>query len=491
MRNYPASLVAGFVHALMRSAPLAGVLRGAGLAALAAAASLLAACNGGGISGEPPQLRVINEDFGAATSFDVRVNSTSIVTNLGFGQATSFQPVTPGSNTVVAFDPTGTTTAVLTASFTTAFGASYSVFALAGSALVVAQDNAPVAAGKARLSLVHAFPGQGALDIYLTAPTANLPVSPSISALTYGAGASGASAIAPGVLTVASGDYRIRATAAGDATQKVLFDSGPITLESGADLLMAVVQTSGSAAPFSLVSLDDASNVFQILDQRVQLRMGNFAPALGAVDAFLNPGTNVNSPATLFFSDLTLGGVTPYVAEMPGAYEASMAVTTQFQSVVQAPLALSASTSISVFAIGLRGQASPTNLQLLTLLDDLSAPPSGMANLRVVHLAPDLAPVDVVLLDTSGAMPVISRRLIAGLAYSGASTYVSLPAGSYTVALVPAGADLPLLPASGALSLSLDTGTVSTLVAAGCQNPSAGKCASASAALQLVWRQDN
>jgi hypothetical protein len=219
--------------------------------------------------------------------------------------------------------------------------------------------------------------------------------------------------------------------------------------------------------------------------------MGQFAPALGAVDAFLDPSGTANSSTNLFASDLPLGSVTGYTAELPGAYEGAMALTGQTLSVVQASLPLSASTAISVFAIGLSGQPSPANLQLLTLVDDLSTPVSGMANLRIVQLAPDLPPVDVVVLDVSGTTPVISGRLVADLAYAGASANLSLTAGSYTIALVPTGADTPLLPTSGGLALNLTAGTVSTLVVEGCEYPGSGICGAGSTALQLATLQDN
>jgi hypothetical protein len=318
-----------------------------------------------------------------------------------------------------------------------------------------------------------------------------LPASPSIPALTYSGGTTSGAAIAATELNLSSGDYRIRAVATGDTTQTVVFDSGPITLESGADLLLAVVQTSGSAGAFALMTIDDSSTVSQMLDQRVQVRMGNFAPALAAVDAYLDPSGTANDGTNLFGSDLPLGSTTAYQAEFPGAYVASMPLTGQTLGVVQSPLALAPSTAISVFAVGISGQPSPANLQLLTLLDDLSVPPNGAAALRIVQLAPDLYPVDVVELDVSGATPVISGRLVVNLAYTGASAYLSLPPGSYTIALVPTGLDVPLLPASGSLQLNLSAGTVNTLVADGCMNPGSGICGSSSAALQLVPLQDN
>jgi hypothetical protein len=448
-------------------------------------ALLLAACGSGNGSNAAPQLRVVDDAYAATNNFDVLVNSVSAVTDLGYGGVTALQGAAEGGNTVV-FEPTGTTTTVLTASFPAAKGYDYTVFALESSsslsALIVAQGSASVAAGEAQLNFVSAYPGQGALDIYLTAPTADLPASPTIAAL--GFQGTDSSAIAPTALTVAAGDYRLRAFAPGD-TSSAVFDSGPITFASGANLLLAINQASGSAAPFNLLVLGLDGSDFTIADQRVNLRLGSFAPAAGTLDTYLDPTGEGNTSANVFFAGLGAFDVTPYQAELPAAYRVSMTDSGSTLEIVGASEALGPGTARSIFAIGLAGQASPNQLQLLALTDDLSAPANGQAKLRIVHVAPDLAPVDIVLLDVSGATPVIVRRIGADLSYTGASSYASLVAGSYTVAVVPTGQDTPLLPSSGGSQLDLSAGTVYTLVIDGCRFPGSGICGGASAALQL------
>jgi hypothetical protein len=452
---------------------------------------LLASCgNGNGGGTAAPQLRVIDAAYGAANNFDVLVNSVSAATDLGYGAVTALQAANEGGNTVV-FEPTGTTTKALTAAFPGAKGYNYSVFALGGgaspSALIVAQSNASVPAGQARMSFVSAYPGNGALDIYLTALTAALPASPTVAALAYQG--SDSSAIAPSVLGVTAGDYRIRAYAAG-GTGTPVFDSGPITAASGADLLLAIEQTSGSAAPFDFFVLGADNSVLHIDDQRVELRLGSFAPALGTVDTFLDPSNEGNSSANSFLAGLPALEVTTYQAELPGTYRVSLANSGSTVELLGASLALGAGTARSVFAIGVSGQASPYDLRLLALTDDLSAPATGQAKLRILHAAPDLGAVDVVLLDVSGSTPVIASRIAVNLTYSAASSYIPLATGSYTVAVVPTGLATPILPVSGGSVLDLSAGTVYTLVADGCRYPGSGVCSASSAALQLQLLTD-
>jgi len=459
---------------------------GRGLALFVVLGLVLASCgNGNGGGSAAPQVRVVDAAYQASNNFDVLVNSVSAATDFAYGGLTAYQPAAEGGNAVV-FEPTGTKTTVLSASFPGANGYDYSVFALqdgtALSALIVAQSNASVPSGQARLSFVSAYPGQGALDIYLTAPTADLPARPTIAALSFQGSAT--VAISPVVIGVAAGDYRIRAYAAG-STSTAAFDSGTITAASGADLLLAVSQTSGSAAPFTLLALGADGSQFTIADQRVELRLANFAPAQGTVDTFLDPGSTGNSSANAFASGLGALGVTAYQTELPGAYRVSMANAGSTVELVGTPLALGPGTARSIFAIGLGGQASPDELRLLALTDDLSDPPVGQGKLRMVNVAPDLVPVDVVLLDLSGPSPVIARRLAVNLSYTGASAYIALPAGNYTAAVVPTGLDTPLLPSSSGAALALAAGQVLTLVIDGCRYPGSGTCGAASAALRL------
>jgi hypothetical protein len=83
----------------------------------------------------------------------------------------------------------------------------------------------------------------------------SIPVN--VGALAYGQ--------STGRVEIPAGDYRIRATAAGN-TGAVVYDSGTVPLAAGADLLIAAVANTGpGAAPIQLVSLDGQGSA-KILD---------------------------------------------------------------------------------------------------------------------------------------------------------------------------------------------------------------------------------
>jgi hypothetical protein len=125
-------------------------------------------------------------------------------------------------------------------------------------------------------------------------------------------------------------------------------------------------------------------------------------------------------------------------------------------------------TSVSVFAIGLVGGSGNRAPILKAYVDD-RLPVAGQAKVRVIHLAPDSPPVDVVTVNGG----VIGQRLVTNLAYADAtSTPLALAPGTYTLAVVPTGASTPLLPAGG-VSVIFAAGDVKTVVAVGALAPNA------------------
>jgi hypothetical protein len=72
----------------------------------------------------------------------------------------------------------------------------------------------------------------------------------------------------------------------------------------------------------------------------------------------------------------------------------------------------------------------------------LAATPAGAADgdgyVRLAHLSPDTPAVDVYLKDQSGK---VKAQTFPGVAYGVMSPYLRLPAGTYSVAMRPAGAD--------------------------------------------------
>ena len=130
-------------------------------------------------------------------------------------------------------------------------GALYSVYATdvlsAITPLVLVDDNRPVAT-EAKVRIVHLAPGAGLVDIYVTAPGADIGVAePAITGFEFGA--------ETGYLSLAAGSYDVTVTAAGTKTAAI----GPATLalENGGVYTVAARDATGGGAPFGVILLDD------------------------------------------------------------------------------------------------------------------------------------------------------------------------------------------------------------------------------------------
>lgn len=160
-----------------------------------------------------------------------------------------------------------------------------------------------------------------------------------------------------------------------------------------------------------------------------KVRVIHASPDAPAVDIFVNGDralTNVPFFTASDYLDLPAGSYRVQVA--PTGQDASAAV-------IDATATIEAGKAYTIAATGLVADIQPTIFE-----DNLSAPASGNAKIRVYHLSPDAPAVDV--------KPAGGDALISGLAFPQASSYLEVPAGSYDLQVTPAGAsdvviDLP------------------------------------------------
>jgi hypothetical protein len=139
--------------------------------------------------------------------------SQSAPASLATPSTAPYAAVLAGNRSFVLKRTADTNTTVATLPFTVASGQDRSVFAVGGAgattvtALVTTDDNT-LSEGQARVRVVQLSPTAGALDVFLTAPGADLSTAtPVASAVAY----QGASTY----LTLAPGSYQLRAVPAG------------------------------------------------------------------------------------------------------------------------------------------------------------------------------------------------------------------------------------------------------------------------------------
>jgi hypothetical protein len=101
--------------------------------------------------------------------------------------------------------------------------------------------------GSARVRAIHGAPSAPTVDIYVTAPEADLSGAPTLAGVPFQA--------VSDYLTIPGGDYRIRVTPAN--TKTVAIDSGSLNVPSGSVLSVIARDNVGGGAPFSFLVLDD------------------------------------------------------------------------------------------------------------------------------------------------------------------------------------------------------------------------------------------
>lgn len=196
------------------------------------------------------QLRVVHASPDAP-NVDVLVDGAVALTDVPFRTASPYLEVSVGARNL-RVRPTGTTTVVIDADADFVSGRAYTVLATGRVAslapLVLTDDLTAPGAGNIRLRLVHASPSAGNVDIYVTAPSADLgATSPTLTNVPFRAAST--------YLEVPAGTYRVRITPAG--TKTVAIDANNVTLTAGQVRTAVAVDAAGGGAPLGALLLAD------------------------------------------------------------------------------------------------------------------------------------------------------------------------------------------------------------------------------------------
>ncbi len=223
------------------------------LSLLLAATTLTAACSDDddntGPEGEA-RVRVVHASPDAP-NVDVLLDDAEVLADVPYLAASDYLQVPAGEHNVKV-NAAGTSTSVIDADVDLTDGTDYTVIAsglVASIApIVLEDDNSAPGSGNARVRAIHGAPSAPAVDIYVTAPGADLEAeTPALSALEFGDVAD--------YIEAPAGDYQVRVTPAG--TKTVVIDSGTLSLASGQVRTAIAVDATGGGAPFSLLLLED------------------------------------------------------------------------------------------------------------------------------------------------------------------------------------------------------------------------------------------
>jgi len=330
-------------------------------------------------SADSPNVNVLADETALLENVPYHTSSGVLEVDAGDYDIT-VQGILPDDSTVDAIGP---------ASLTFAADTRYEVFA-AGQLgdeslepLVLSNPVSDVAAGESRIQVVHAAYGAPTVDVYLTAPDAELSSASATLTLAYGEDS--------GQVDVETGDYRIRLTGAGD--DAVIFDSGTVSLADGDDYIIAAtnnVAANSANSPVTLqVSDGEATTLINDADAGADVRVVHAVADAPNVDVTLNDAADPQIAGLAFLS------ATDYLNLEAAEYSIDVAAAGGSPVVLEdLPLEVENAMSYSVYAVG---ELSTIGLQVLT---EERRSVATEAKIQLVHAAPSAGNVDIYVTET-------------------------------------------------------------------------------------------
>jgi hypothetical protein len=375
-------------------------------AAFCVTSLILTGCSKSNSSSSGGQMRVINA-FSQANALDVSVNAKPVVSGLPFQSSSQYVDVDTGAQTVIV-SITGVSTALVNTTFNLSSNTKYSYVIFgpqtAVGAQLVTDSFTDPGDGFFSLRLINAAAGPGALDLYVTAPGADLSATaPAVANVPYGSNSL--------FVSVTKGtSFEIRITPAG--TKDVIYDGVPQTFaeRSGASIV-ALSKGSGKLVNVVLLREDDVGSSALVDNLLTQYKVVNASLVPSALNVFVD--------GSLQLSNIPYTGVSNYQRTSTGTHSFSFeATTTPGASLLTLVQTLTAATDTSIVLTGTAGALHP-----LVLQDNNLPPPTSTANVRFVNSSADVAAFDVF---------VNFSKQVSGLSINSASGYVNLTAAAST-----------------------------------------------------------
>lgn len=336
-----------------------------------------------------------------STSVSVTVGGTSVMSGSPFETITPYQDIPAGTYTVTV-NIAGFSIPVFTVSeaLNNVSAYTFATFGSAANVVGVMLDDTlfiNIPANNFALRLANASPTAGGIDIYLTAPGADISTaSPLITGMFYAASSA--------FINVPLGNYQLRLTRAG--TKEVIFDApAPSFADASGQTVLAYSRGSGQLVNVALLTTGGPGT---IIDNRLaQFKAINASSVASPLNVFVDGDiTLANIPYTGFSNYQVVNAGTHTITVEAAATPGATLLTTS------PTLTPATDTSIALYG-------SAGSLGALVLTDANVSTLSAKAQVRFVNVSPDLASIDVY---ANGTLAV------AGLVQNSASGYALLDA---------------------------------------------------------------
>ncbi len=374
------------------------VLLGAFWLALAVVA--LTGCNSGkGVTDPAVQhamLRIANLIPDASGPLNVALDGNTFVSGLNFEGLTQYQQIDSGARVIQISVAGGVNNIISTAlNFTGTTNYTFVTYGPveAATGFLVNDTTTDPGAGHFNLRVINAATGVPSVDVYVTAPGANLDTAaPSVAGVAFG--------LASGFRTLPAGNVEIRITPAN--TKEVIYDSAPQSFSEHAQV-EAVVYTRASSklVGVTLLNIDNTGTSIASPNLLAQFKVINGSSVPSPLNVFVNQN--------LLLSNIPFGGASSYQKTASGAPTVSVEATaTPGAALLTLMPTLGPGTDSSILLIGPAGA-----LTALVLSDNNLPPVPSRARVRFVNGTRDVSALDLY---------VNFSKLISGLAMNSAST---------------------------------------------------------------------
>jgi hypothetical protein len=171
-------------------------------------------------------------------------------------------------------------------------------------------------------------------------------------------------------------------------------------------------------------------------DPKAFLRVVHASPDAPNVDVLVDGKT--------VLTDVAYGTGSDYLKVKAGSRKIEVRATGTSDDVINVTVTLDKNNYYTAMATNFLANISP-----VLLTDDHTAPPSGQVKARLVHAAPSAPSVDIYVVapgtDITDLSPTVNN-----VAFGTATSYLTVPAGSYQVLITP----------TGTKDIAIDTGSI-------------------------------